>query len=169
MRILPILLAIAVAMPAAAWAQDTAQQMLNLARQLRSQAEQMKDSLSAEDLAELNRQADEIEEGVRDGAYSTPVAQQPVSLPERIAAAHEGRLDWLDGKAACVGYGWENHRTFVSNYGDAKRDTLCRTAFGHYERYFLLTRGGGDRAEALAALEAYDRGAQAAVDYYEGR
>lgn len=169
MRILPLALVLALLTPAAALAQDTSQQMLNLARQLRDQAAQMKDSLPPEDVADLIRQAEEIEQGVRDGGYSAPVAEQPVSLSDRIAAAHDGRLDWLDGEAACVGYGWENHRTFVSNYGDARRDALCRTAFGHFERYFLLTRDGGDRAQAEAALEAYDREAQAAVDYYARR
>lgn len=168
MRILPLILALTLLAPPA-FAQDTAKQMLDLARQLRSQAAQMKDTLPPEDVADLIRQAEEIEQGVRDGGYSAPVAEQPVSLADRIAGEHEGRLDWLDGEAACVGYGWENHRTFVSNYGDAKRDQLCRTAFGHFERYFLLTRDGGDRAQALTALDAYDKAAQAAVAYYADR
>jgi len=168
MRLLALALALALIAPAAQ-AQNTPQQMLDLARQLRAQAAQMKDSLSPEDVADLLRQAEEIEQGVRDGGYSAPVTQAPVALSDRIAAAHDGRLDWLDGEAACVGYGWENHRTFVSNYGDTKRDGLCRTAFAHFERYFLLTRSGGDRAEAERSLDAYDRAAQAAVAYYEGR
>lgn len=169
MRILPLMLALTLLIPTASLAQDTSQRMLDLARQIRAQAAQMKDTLPPEEVADLIRQAEEIEQGVRDGGYSASVAEQPLSLPDRIAAAHGGRLDWLDGEAACVGYGWENHRTFVSNYGDAKRDQLCRAAYGHFERYFLLTRDGGDRAQALSALEAYDRAAQAAIAYYGAR
>ena len=63
-----------------------------------------------------------------------------------------------------MGYGWENHRTFVSKYGDPERDRLCRAAFGHYEKYFLLVRGGSGEAAAEQHLEAYDRAAQAAVE-----
>lgn len=155
--------------PSAALAQGSSQQMLNLAKQLRAQAEQMKDSLPPEDIASLISQAEEIEQGVRDGGYSTPVAAEPVSVSKRIADAHQGRLDWLDGEAACVGYGWENHRTFKSNYGDAKRDELCRAAFARYEEYFRKARNGAGSAATDPLLEAYDRAAQAAVDYYAGK
>ena len=165
MRLLPLAVALTLlAAPAAA--QDTPQKMLDLARQLRTQAAQMKDQLPPEDIADLISQAEQIEQGVKDGAYSAPVTQAPVSVSKRIADAHEGRLDWLFGKAACVGYGWENHRTFVSNYGDPERDRLCRTAFAHYETYFLITRDGRGSAASDTHLEAYDRAAQAAMDYY---
>lgn len=157
------------AAPAAAFAQDTSQKMLDLARQLRSQAAQMKDSLPAEDVADLLRQAEEIEQGVRDGGYSAPAAAEPVSVAKRISDAHGGRLDWLARETACVGYSWENHRTFVSNYGDPQRDSLCRTAYAHYAEYFLTARDGAGSARTDPMLEAYDRAAQAAVDYYAGK
>ena len=166
LRLLPLAIALTLlAGPAAA--QDTPQKMLDLARQLRTQAAQMKDQLPAEDVADLLRQAEEIEQGVRDGGFSAPVAKEPVSVAKRIADAHQGRLDWLFGQAACVGYGWENHRTFVSNYGDPERDRLCRTAFAHFETYFLTARNGGGSAASDPHLEAYDRAAQAAANYYE--
>jgi hypothetical protein len=166
LRLLPLAIALTLlAAPAAA--QDTPQKMLDLARQLRTQAAQMKDQLPAEDIADLTSQAEQIEKDVRDGGFSVPVAQAPISVAKRIADAHEGRLDWLFGKAACVGYGWENHRTFVSSYGDPERDRLCRTAFAHYETYFLTARNGGGSAASDPHLEAYDRAAQAAMDYYE--
>lgn len=111
-------------------------------------------------------QAAQIEQDVRDGGFSAPVAKEPVTLSKRIADAHQGRLDWLDGEAACVGYGWENHRTFVSNYGDPERDRLCRTAFAHFEKYFLMVRDGSGGAAAEPHLEAYDQAAQAAMAYY---
>lgn len=168
MRLLPVAIALTLlAAPAAA--QDTSQKMLDLARQLRAQAAQMKDQLPPEDVADLIRQAEELEQGVRDGGFSAPVAQAPVSVSKRIADAHQGRLDWLDGEPACVGYGWENHRTFVSNYGDPERDRLCRTAYAHYERYFLAVRNGGGSVAGDPHLEAYDRAAQSAVDYYAGK
>lgn len=153
-----------VAAPAAA--QDTPQKMLDLARQIRAQAAQMKDTLPPEDVAEMIRQAEELEQGVKDGGFSAPVAQTRVDVAKRLADAHDGRVDWLAREAACVGFSWENHRTFVSNYGDAERDRLCRTAYAHYADYFLTLRDGGPASRYEPALEAYDKAAQAAVAYY---
>ena len=165
MRLLPLAIALSLfAAPAAP--QNTSQQMLDLARQLRAQAAQLKDQLPREDVADLISQAEQIEKDVRDGGFSVPVAKEPVSVSKRIADSHQGRLDWLDGEAACVGYGWENHKRFVSNYGDPERDRLCRTAFAHYETYFLTARNDAGSAATDPLLEAYDRAAQAAVDYH---
>ena len=169
MRLLPFALVLALLAPASAQSQGTTQQMLDIARQLRAQAAQMKCQLPPEDIADLIQQAEQIEKDARDGGYAAPVTQPPVSLSQRIADAHNGRLDWLDGEPACVGYSWENHRTFVSNYGDAKRDALCRTAFSHYERYFLAARNGAGSAATDPLLAAYDKAAQAAVAYYGRR
>ena len=165
MRLLPLAIAFSL-FAAPAPAQDTSQKMLDMARQIRAQAAQMKDQLSSEDYADMLAQAAQIEQDVRDGGFSAPVAKEPVTVSKRIADAHQGRLDWLDGEAACVGYGWENHRTFVSNYGDPERDRLCRTAFAHFETYFLMARNGSGSAAAEPHLQAYDTAAQAAVDYY---
>lgn len=169
LRLSPLALAAALALSlfaAPALAQDTPQKMLDMARQIRAQAAQLKGQLSPEDYADMLAQAAQIEQDVRDGGFSAPVAQEPVTLAKRIADAHQGRLDWLDGEAACVGYGWENHRKFVSKYGDPERDRLCRAAFGHFETYFLMVRGGSGDAAAEPHLEAYDRAARAAVAYY---
>lgn len=166
MRILHLAVAFALIAAPAAQAQDTPQKMLSLARQIRAQAAQMKDSLPPEDIADLIRQAEEIEQGVREGGYSAPVAQEPVSLAKRITDAHGGRLEWLARETACVGYSWENHRTFVSNYGDAERDRLCRLAYGYYAEYFRIAREGGGTVRSDPSLAAYDKAAQAAVDYY---
>lgn len=169
MRLLHLALAFALVAAPAAQAQDTPQKMLDLARQLRAQAAQMKGSLPPEDVADLLRQAEEIEQGVRDGGYSAPVAVEPPSLAKRIADAHGGRLDWLAHEVACVGYAWENYRTFVSNYGDPERDRLCRIAYGHYANYFLTARDGAGSAKTDPLLAAYDEAAKAAVDYYARR
>lgn len=167
MRLLHLAAVLAiVTLPVAAYAQDTPQKMLDLARQLRQQAAQMKDSLPPEDVADLISQAEQIEQDVRDGGHSVPVATAPDDLAKRIADAHGGRLDWLAHETACVGYSWENHRTFVSPYGDAERDRLCRSAYAHYAQYFLTLRDGGARAAYEPSLAAYDKAAQAAVDYY---
>lgn len=166
-RLVPALAAALMCAAAApALAQDTPQKMLEMARQIRAQAAQLKASLSPEDYADMLAQAAQIEQDVKDGGFSAPAAAEPVSVSKRIADAHQGRLDWLDGEPACVGYSWENHKTFVSNYGDAERDRLCRTAFGHYATYFLTVRNGGGSAAGDPHLEAYDRAARAAVAYY---
>lgn len=166
MRIVHLALALTLIAAPAAQAQDTPQKMLDLARQIRAQAAQMKDSLPPEDIADMLSQAEQIEKDVRDGGHSVPVAPQPVSLAQRITEAHGGRLDWLAHEVACVGYAWENYRTFVSNYGDAERDRLCRVAYGHYATYFLTARDGAGTAKTDPLLSAYDKAAQAAVDYY---
>jgi hypothetical protein len=166
LRLLPLALALSL-FAAPALAQDTPQKMLDLARQLRAQAAQMKDQLPPEDVADLIRQAEELEQGVRDGGFSAPVAKEPVSVSKRIADAHQGRLNWLWGLEACVGYDWDNYETFVSNYGDAERDRLCRTAFAHYKTYFLIVRSGGGNVAGDPHLEAYDQAAQAAVAYFD--
>ncbi len=165
MRLLPLAIALSL-FAAPALAQDTSQKMLDMARQIRAQAAQLKDQLSPEDHADMLAQAAQIEQDVREGGFAAAVAPEPVTLAKRIADAHQGRLDWLDGEAACVGYGWENHSRFVSNYGDPERDRLCRAAFAHYEKYFLMVRGGSGGAAAEPHLEAYDGAAQAAVAYY---
>lgn len=169
MRFLHLAVALTLLAAPAAQAQDTPQKMLDLARQLRTQAAQMKDSLPPEDVADLISQAEQIEKDVRDGGFSVPVAQERISVAKRISDDHGGRLDWLARETACVGYMWENHRTFVSNYGDAERDRLCREAYAHYAKYFLTARDGGAASVYEPELEAYDRAAQAAVAYYSGK
>jgi len=165
MRLLHLAIALTlIAAPAAA--QDTPQKMLDLARQIRAQAAQMKDSLSPEEAADMISQAEQIEKDVRDGGFSVPVAQERVSVAKRLSDAHGGRVDWLAHEAACVGYAWENYRTFVSNFGDAEQHRLCRTAYAHYAEYFVTQRDGGPASRYEPALEAYGKAAQAAVAYY---
>ncbi len=99
--------------PGAAFAQSSAQRMLDAAKQMRASAEQLKDTLSAEDRARMIKQAEEIERGVRAGAYGDAAAPQKApSNADRIAAAHGGRLEWLTGDGACAGYTQENYLTF---------------------------------------------------------
>jgi hypothetical protein len=154
----------------AALAQNNTDQMLELARKVRAQAEQMKGQLPPEDIAEMLKQADELEAGARDGAFNAPPPPPP-GLAQRIADAHGGRLDWLARETVCTGYSWENYRTFRLTTGDrdAERDALCRTAYGHWADYFRITRDGGGTAQGDPHLAAYDRAAQAAVDFYQRR
>lgn len=166
MRIVHLALAMTLIAAPAAQAQDTPQKMMDLVRQLRAQAAEMKGKLPPEDIADILRQADELEQGVKDGGFSAPVAVEAPSVAKQIADAHEGRVDWLARETACVGYSWENHRTFVSNYGDPERDRLCRTAYAHYADYFVTLRDGGPAAAYEPKLAAYDRAATAAVAHY---
>lgn len=172
MRALHLALIGALLTPAAASAQNNAQQMLEMARKLRENVERLKDSLPAETRAQMIKQAEEIEEGVRDGAYGDPSAPAPrkePSLSERLAAAHGGRLDWLAREAACAGYTPENYLTFRYSSATNDRDTHCRNAYGHWATYLRVTRDGGDREAAEQALFYYDAAARRAVELHGGK
>lgn len=156
--------------PGAASAQSTAQRMLDTAKQIRASAEQLKGALSAEDRAKMIEQAEEIERGVRDGAYGdAPAAPKAPSNAERIAAAHGGRLEWLAAEAACAGYTQENYLTFRYSPAINDRDSHCRNAYGHWATYLRLTRSGGDAEAAEQALFYYDAAARRAVELYGGK
>ncbi|SCY61933.1 hypothetical protein SAMN05660666_02276 [Novosphingobium aromaticivorans] len=153
------------------FAQDNGAAMAEVVRQLRLTADRMEGQLPASDIADMRRQADDLERENKLGAFSASSAP-PVSkrAAERIAAEHGGRLDWLDQHPACVGYGWENYRTFrlASGDRDAERDVLCQRAFGNYAAYMAGQRAG-DFAGSDALREAYDKAAHAAVDFFERR
>lgn len=170
--ILAPILAIALAAllaPATACAQSTARQMLDMARQIRASADQLKDSLSAEDRAQMIKQAEEIEQGVRDGAYAAAPPRKEPSLSERILAAHGGRLEWLTSTGACAGYTQENYQTFRYAAAVNDRDTHCRNAYGHWATYIRVTRNGEGAEASEQALFYYDAAAQRAVSLYGGK
>ena len=153
--------------PGAASAQSTADQMLAMAKQIRASADQLKATLPAEDLAQMIKQAEEIEQAVRDGAYAGAVAppKEP-SLSERILAAHGGRLEWLAAEAACAGYTQENYLTFRFSSAINERDTQCRNAYGHWATYLRVTRNGEGAEAAEQALFYYDAAARRAVEFH---
>ena len=103
MRLLHLAIALTLVAPAAAQAQGSRQQMLDLAKQTRATAEQMKGQLPPEEIADMLRQADEIEQGAREGGFDAPASAEPEAVATRIANAHGGRLDWLAREVA--GYG----------------------------------------------------------------
>lgn len=147
--------------------QSAADRMLATARQIRASAEQLKASLPPEDIARLIQQAEEIEQGVRDGAYAGAAAPPKApSLSERILAERGGRLEWLAAEAACAGYTQENYRTFRYSSAINERDTHCRNAYGHWATYLRLTRDGGDPEAAEQALFYYDAAARRAVELH---
>ncbi|NEX93193.1 hypothetical protein [Caulobacter sp. 17J65-9] len=152
---------------------DTTAQMVEIARQMRVTAEQMRGQLPPEEIAEMLASADQIERDALAGAYAapTPAAATSADPAARIMAEHDGRTEWLARETACTGYSWENYRTFRLSTGDrdAERDKLCQVAYRHWEDYFLTVRNGGGTAKAAPALEAYDAAAHAAVDFYERR
>jgi len=170
MRVLHLAVILSLFAPAAAVAQDATDPMLELARKLRVQAEQMRGQLPPADIAEMLKQADETEAGAKGGAFNAPPPPPP-GLAQRIQEAHGGRLEWLGRETVCAGYSWENYRTYRLRTGDSdpERDALCQTAYRHWEDYFLTIRNGGGSAKAEASLAAYDRAAQEAVDFYNRR
>ncbi|WP_298193685.1 hypothetical protein [Novosphingobium sp.] len=152
-------------------AQGNGSTMADTVRQLRITADQMEGKLPAEDIAEMRRSADELEKEYRKGAFNPlPVRAAPEDVAGRIAAEHNGKVDWLDQHPACVGYGWENYRTFRLNSGDRDddRNILCQRAFGHLAAYFAQQRSG-DFVASRSSLAAYDKAAHEAVDFFERR
>jgi hypothetical protein len=168
MRVLHLALIAALSAPAVASAQTTAQKMLDTARQIRASADQLKDSLSAEDRAQLIQQAEEIEQGVRDGAYAGAEAapSKAPALSERLLAEHGGRLEWLTPTGACAGYTQENYLTFRYSSAINDRDTHCRNAYGHWATYIRVTRNGEGEEASEKALFYYDAAAKRAVSLY---
>lgn len=151
-------------------AQDNSAAMADVIRQMRATADQMEGQLSAEEIAEMRRSADELERENRKGAFrAPPVRVDPGDVAGRLVREH-AKVDWLDQLPACVGYGWENYRTFRLKSGDrdAERDILCQRAFGHFADY-RAKQQSGDFAGSRVSLEAYDKAARAAVDFFERR
>lgn len=166
LRFAPALALLAALLGPAAAAQSTADKMLATAKQIRAAAE----SLPAKDRASLIKQAEEIEQGVRDGAYAD-VAQPKKEAPlsERLPAQHGGRLEWLTPTGACAGYTQENYLTFRYSTAINDRDSHCRNAYGHWATYLRLTRNGQGGEEAETALYYYDAAAKRAVSLQGGK
>lgn len=161
-------LALAAAQPLAA--QDATAQIKAQAAQLRALAKQMEGQLPAQDIADMLTQADEIEKGANEGAFNAgPLAEDndPVS---RLTREH-GRVEWLSKYSVCTGFRDNDYRTFKMTVGDrlAERNAMCREIYGHYTRYFEASKNGNGGPAADAELEAYDRGAKAAIAFYGER
>ena len=167
MRLLCLALVAALLAPACASAQDTNQKMLETAARIRATAEQMKGKLPDDQIASLIKQAEEMEQGVRDGAYGAASAPLPKEKPlsERLMAEH-GRLDWIATKAACAGYTQENYTRFRFSPEINDRDSHCRNAYGHFATYLRVTRNGEGAEEAEKALYYYDAAAKRALALY---
>ncbi|QIK79401.1 hypothetical protein G7077_11300 [Sphingomonas piscis] len=165
MRAAAIAAAVTVAPPIAA--QSSNQQMLEMAKTIRAQAEQLKSSLSPDDYQAMLDSAAQIEKDVKAGGFSAPAGQEVPSISKKISDEHNGRLEWLTAEEACVGFQWENWRTYAMTVGPALpgRNQRCKAAFAEYETYFKLARDGRG-AEANRHLEAYERLAHEAVDYF---
>jgi hypothetical protein len=164
LRVVCLALITALLAPAAAAAQDTNQKMLETAARIRATAEQMKGKLPPDQIASLIKQAEEMEQGVKDGAYGVASAPLPKEKPlsERLMAEH-GRLDWIATKAACAGYTQENYSTFRFSPGINDRDSHCRNAYGHFARYLQAVRLGEGAEESEKALYYYDAAAKRAL------
>ena len=169
MRALHLALIAALLAPASAGAQSAAQQMLDMAKQIRTSAEQQRKHLPADAYAQMIEQAAEIERSVAAGDFAgvaTP-KKEPTNA-ERIMAEH-GRLDWLMGKPACAGYTLENYSTFRFDRAINDRDSHCRNAFGHYAAYLNWTRDPKGAEAAETSLFYYDAAARRAVQHHGGQ
>lgn len=170
MRALPLALIAALLAPAAASAQSTAQQMLDMAASIRANAEKMRAQLGPDGYAQMIKSAADVEKAVADGAYGKIDAPAPraassdpdKNVAERLMREH-GRLDWLATKAACAGYTQENYATFRYSPQINDRDSHCRNAYGHFATYLRVTRNGEDKQFGEQALFYYDAAAKRAV------
>ncbi|MBL8771472.1 MAG: hypothetical protein JNK30_08830 [Phenylobacterium sp.] len=169
MRVLSLALTAALCLPAAAQAQSTAQQMLDMAARIRASA-QATPGLGPDDRAQMIRQAEEVEKAVREGAYGPVDAAPPKKEPtlEEALMARHGRLDWLTPLAACAGYTQENYLTFRYSAAINDRDSHCRNAYGHWATYLRVTRAG-DAEAAGQALFYYNAAAERAAGLSGGK
>lgn len=170
MRLMHLALTVALLAPSAALAQNAAQQMLDQAKAMRTNAEKLKPDLPPDAYAAMLKSAADIEKAVASGVYGKvggPAVAMPAStdldknVAERLMREH-GRLDWLMTKAACAGYTQQNYATFRYNPAINDRDSHCRNAHGHYATY-LRVSGAGDAEAANTALFYDDAAARRAV------
>lgn len=155
------------ATPAAA--QDPAapppsQQLLDMARQIRADAERLKDSLTPEDRAEMLRQADEMEQEVKAGSYAPfdAVKKAPPTFGEQLLAEHNGRTEWLTPTGMCAGYNQESYTTYRDPLGDAAHHARCVRAYELWSAYTKVLLSGQGNAATEPALRAYDAAAREA-------
>lgn len=98
---LAALCALSVAMFTPAAAQENVQAMDGAAEHLRATATQMRSQLSAAEIAEMLRSAEEIEQRIAEWGFSTArltsmsQGSKAPPLSEKIRSEHERRLDWL--------------------------------------------------------------------------
>jgi hypothetical protein len=175
MRLLHLILIAALVGPAAApvvaRAQSSAtpapsQQLLDMARQIRADAERLKDSLTPEDRAEMLRQADEMEQEVRAGGYAPAdaVRKAPPTFGERLLAEHDGRMEWLTATGACAGYNQESYTTYRDPAGSPEHHARCRRAYELWSVFTKVLVSGQGNAATEPALRAYDAAAREAYE-----
>lgn len=166
MRLTPLALVGAILLsPSAAAAQNTAQMMLQQAAQLRANVEKLGDKLPAATREQMLKQADFLEQGVRNGDFGALGAAPPPKEPtvaEKILA-ERGRLDWLMSEPACAGYTQENYTTFRYSAAINDRDSHCRNAHGHWAAYLKWSRDPNGAVGASQSLFYYDAAARRAV------
>ncbi|GAA4012994.1 hypothetical protein GCM10022280_08830 [Sphingomonas swuensis] len=141
--------------------------MAQVVRQLRETAERMRGQLPPEDIAEMLRNADELERENRKGSFAPVAAPASPPIIAHLEKVHGATFEWLMRTTTCAGYQWENWRRYDITTGDhiAERNAGCKRAFGLYERYFLAARSG-DQRTALPLLAEYDKAAHEIVDAY---
>ncbi|RST29418.1 hypothetical protein HMF7854_00145 [Sphingomonas ginkgonis] len=144
-------------------------QMDQVIRQIRETAERMRGQLPPEDIAEMLRNADEMERENGKSSFTAPAAK-PAPAGDIIAhleQVHGSTFEWLMRTATCAGYQWENWRTYTITTGTKipERNTGCKRAFAAYEQYFYAARNGNG-AVGKRHLAEYDRLAHEVVNTY---
>ena len=159
-RLAPLLALTILAFAGPAAAQGS-QQLLDAARQLRANAERLKETLTPDARAAMLRQADMLEKQA--GSAAAPPAGPGIA--DRIAAAHGGQLEWLTGHGACAGYTQANYLTWRHGAPDrTELDLHCKNAYGHWATYERVSRAG-DKEAGETALEYYDAAARRAAGH----
>ncbi|WP_337188538.1 hypothetical protein [Phenylobacterium sp.] len=163
LNLAPVLVATLSLIASDAWSQTQAERMTAAARQLRDTAEQHKATLAPEARAEMLRQADEMEKGVRAGAHvAYDALPEPPSLAEALMGEH-GQLEWLTPNGACAGYTLANFDRFRFSPQINDRDTHCRNAYGHYAAYLRRALDPAGAEDAAQSLFYYDAAARRAA------
>lgn len=141
--------------------------MAQVIRQMRETAERMRGQLPPEDIAEMLRNADELERENRKGSFAPVAAPASPPIIVHMEKVHGAIFEWLMRTTTCAGYQWENWRTYDITTGAhiAERNAGCKRAFSLYERYFIAARNS-DQRTALPLLAEYDRAAHEIVDAY---
>ncbi|GAA4010639.1 hypothetical protein GCM10022211_26400 [Sphingomonas humi] len=143
--------------------------MDQVVRQMRETAEKMRGQLPADQIAQMLRDADELERETKAGSFNAPAAPatRSAGVIAHMEQSHGAIFEWLMRTSTCAGYQWENWRRWNISTGQyiAERNEGCKKAFASYEQYFRAQVSGNGEI-AKRHLAEYDRAAHQVVDAY---
>ncbi|MGY4398598.1 hypothetical protein ACVWZA_003806 [Sphingomonas sp. UYAg733] len=164
-KMLVVAVAAAMCGTAPVHAQDTNQQMIEAARQMRDLANMMEGS-AADD---MRKTADDLEASAR--AEMAEAAKKPApatpATPEPVAMPGKGE-NWLADKPSCADFTVSNYQTYrLSGPGDEQLRTLCAGAYNYWAMYERALTTGYTVETARPTWEAYNKAALVADNFYE--